>query len=441
MATRDRRKRLRETTSDIISVQLAKTIVESTEYVISKETKRKRKSKPAVRGFDFQKLWLKLLVRNPKFWGKFIRASDKDIYMFAKQLSLMLESGLSYHRAFTILFEQSPSAKIRYICFYVLAGLHRGERLAKLLLEFVDDLGEYFVGIVSAGERTGTLGEVLSNLADNIERQISIKQKVKSALTYPMLVIVFGLGITYFLFKFILPRIFEVVKSANVKLPFYTILIMRVTDFMGNPMNIAYLLVGVLLIYLCFLAFVRTPPGRMLWENIKLRIPVYGKLNRLYLSATFLRIFALTLESGTPMLTALEMAKRAVGSRLMDMIVDWAKSRLKEGARFSDIFGRYTYKSRPDSGYISSDERLMLSLINDIFPSMARGLINIGDYAGDLSFPIMKYVAFAEEEIDRTLEVISSVIEPLLILVLGFMIGTILLAVMVPMYQMLKGFS
>ena len=425
---------------DAISSQLAKSIVESTEYTLKKERERRAGKLGSNRSF-LSTLMFKLLLKNPKFWGKFFRASEKDVYMFAKQLSLMLGSGLNYHRAFSILFEQSQSPKIKYMSFYVLAGISRGERLAKLLLEFSSDLGEYFVGVVAAGERTGTLAESLSMLADTIEKQINIKHKVKSALSYPMLVIFFGIGITFFLFRFVLPNIFKILESSKAKLPFYTIALMNFTNFLANPLNIVYLILGIALIYLAFLQFIKTPIGRTLWENVRMRLPIYGRLNRLYISMTFLRIFAVTLEAGLPLLTSLEIAKRATKNKLLDMIVDWAKTRLKEGARFSDIFGRYSFKASPGTELISPDEKFILSMVEYIFPSLARGLINVGDHSGDLVFPIMKYIEFAETEIDRTLETISSIIEPLLIVLLGLMVGFILVAVMMPMYQMVSSFS
>ncbi len=421
---------------------LAKVVAESAQEALVKqqELRKKAVTLKRKRGAFLSDLFFKALVRNPKFWGSFITIPDKELYIFTRQLSLMLGSGLSYLRAFKILFQQAEHPKIKYLCYNVLLGLEKGKRLSELLKEFEEDLGGYYIGVVAAGERTGQIDYVLRVLADQLEKHINLKKKVQSALVYPILVTLFGIGIVFFIFRFILPNIFSMLKTSGIKLPFYTVMFMHFSEFLQNPINLVYLFLFLVILFVIIKLVLSTPAGRIFWDNFKMRMPVYGKLTRLFLSLTFLRIFALVYEAGLPLLTSLHIAKRATNSRIMDMLVDWAIMRLKEGVRFSDIFGFHPYKANPQT-QLSSEEKFMLSLVEDIFPSMARSLIYIGDHAGDLVTPIRKYVEFAEEETYRILENISSIIEPILILIIGVLVGVILLSVMVPLYSMIQGFS
>ena len=371
---------------------------------------------------------------------KFIKTkiSLKDLSMFVSQWGTMMEAGLDLNKALFILFNQTENIRLKQIVDYIYQVVSTGGTISKALRSFEKELGGYFIGIIEAGEKSGLLAENLKQLAISLERQAKIQAKVKSALTYPVMVITFALLLAFGIFQFVLPNIFSVLKDMNINLPFITVVLMALTDFMKTPYF--YILFFSLTIgaYVFYVRFSKTKKGKEVIDIIKMKLPIFGNIIKAYLVVNFFNTLSSLLATGTPMLRALEITKQVLDNSIFHRIIDYAIVKISEGKTLSDIFFKFIKgQYNPNTTILSDEDKLIISIIRDLFDPMARQMISIGDETGKIEEVLKKYADFTEEQLNRTVESISSVIEPLMIVFIGVFVAVILLAVMVPLYSVI----
>ena len=401
---------------------------------IAKESLKKSNTKDSKKQLDdIKKVEL---ATKAKFFKQ--KISLKDLSMFVSQWGIMMEAGLDLKKALFILFTQTENIRLKQIVDHIYVVVSGGGTISKALRDYEKELGNYFIGIIEAGEKSGLLAENLKQLANSLERQAKIQAKVKSALTYPIMVITFAVLLAFGIFQFVLPNIFAVLKDMNVNLPIITVILMGLTDFMRTPYFYILFLGTIIGGYLFYNNFSKTKRGKEVLDIIKMKLPIFGPIIKSYLVVNFFNTLSSLLATGTPMLKALEITKQVIDNSIFNRIIDYSIIKISEGKTLSDIFFKFVKgQYNPNTTILNEEDKLIISIIRDLFDPMARQMISIGDETGKIEEVLKKYADFTEEQLNRTVESISSVIEPLMIVFIGGFVAVILLAVMVPLYSVI----
>jgi type IV pilus assembly protein PilC len=325
------------------------------------------------------------------------RVKLTDIALFCRQFSTMIDAGVSLVRCLDVLSEQSTSPKLRRIINDLRAEVEQGNTLSKAMSKYPAVFNNLFVGLIRAGEVGGVLEESLQRLSSFLEKDVELRRKVKSAMTYPTIVAVVALGIVLFLCMFILPKFMALFTDLGLKeddFPVMTLMLMNFSNFLTQKWYLMLLIVGVFII--AFKMFTRTKFGRRAFDRFKLKVPVFGKLNHKVALARFARTLSTLLSSGVPILQAMETVAGTVSNEIISDAVLDARARIREG----DVISEPLKKSK-------------------MFPPMVVQMIAIGQESGSLDTMLTKIAEFYEQEVDAAIAGLTAAIEPVLIVFLG----------------------
>jgi type IV pilus assembly protein PilC len=340
----------------------------------------------------------------------FGRVSGRDLSIFCRQFSTMIDAGVSLVRCLSVLEEQSSSARLRAIIREIQAAVESGETLSRALTRWPRIFNNLFVGLVRAGEVGGVLDETLNRLATFMEENERLRRKVKSAMTYPVLVLIFATVVVIGLVTFILPQFVAVFTDLGIdqNLPAPTRVLVQISEFLTTKW---YMVIGgMLLFFVSFSQYTHTRIGRRHWDWAKLKAPVFGKLNHKIAIARFSRTLSTLLVSGVPILQALETVAGAVDNEIISDAVMAARAAIREGEQIGDPLQR-----------------------SGMFPPMVVQMVAIGEETGSLDAMLSKIADFYESEVDATLASLTAALEPLLIVTLGFIVGFIVISMFMPL--------
>jgi len=358
-------------------------------------------------------------VPMPAFMERFQKVKLTELSIFCRQFSTMIDAGVSLVRCLDVLGEQNSSPKLKKIIMDLKAEVEAGNMLSKAMSKYPTVFSNLFVGLIRAGEVGGVLEESLQRLSTFLEKDVELRRKVKAALTYPVLVSVVALGIVMFLTIFIVPQFLKMFLDLGLKaedFPAMTMSLKVFSDFMVYKFYYVAMIVAALW-FACKL-FGRTKVGHRFFDLLKLKVPVFGKLNHKVALARFSRTLATLLSSGVPILQALETVAGTVSNDVLsDAILD-ARARVREG----DTISEPLYKSK-------------------MFPPMVIQMISIGQEAGSLDTMLSKIADFYDGEVDAAIASLTAAIEPLLIVFLGVTVGYIVIAMFLPLVGLIQGLS
>lgn len=351
--------------------------------------------------------------------GGFGRVKLSDLSIFCRQFSTMVDAGVSLVRCLSVLGEQTVSPKLRRIIADIESEVQGGQTLSKSMAKYPNVFSSLFVGLIRAGEVGGALEESLQRLSTFLEKDMELRRKVKGAMTYPCIVMVVALAIVIGLVTFIVPRFLELFTDLGMKedaMPVMTLMLMKFSHFLTSKWWIA---LGVLIAFLiAFKMFVQTRIGRRIYDRVKLKAPVFGKLNHKVCLARFSRTLATLLTSGVPILQALETVSGTVANEIIGDAILEARSRIREGDRIGDPLQK-----------------------SKMFPPMVVQMISIGEESGSLDQMLTKVADFYESEVDAALQSLTSAIEPLMIVVLGAAVGFIVISMFMPLLAIIGELS
>jgi type IV pilus assembly protein PilC len=360
-----------------------------------------------------------MAVPMPAFLERFQKVKLTELSIFCRQFSTMIDAGVSLVRCLDVLGEQNSSPKLKKIITDLKLEVEAGNMLSKAMSKYPGTFSNLFIGLIRAGEVGGVLEESLQRLSTFLEKDVELRRKVKAALTYPVLVSVVALGIVMFLTIFIVPQFLKMFLDLGLKaedFPAMTMSLKIFSDFMVYKFYYVAMIVGALW-FACKL-FGRTKVGHRFFDLVKLKIPVFGKLNHKVALARFSRTLATLLSSGVPILQALETVAGTVSNDVLsDAILD-ARARVREG----DTISEPLYKSK-------------------MFPPMVIQMISIGQEAGSLDTMLSKIADFYDGEVDAAIASLTAAIEPLLIVFLGVTVGYIVIAMFLPLVGLIQGLS
>ncbi len=344
-----------------------------------------------------------------------------DLSIFCRQFSTMIDAGVSLVRCLDVLSQQQSNPRFNRIFLDVLREVEAGQTLSKSMAKYPGVFSNLFIGLVRAGEVGGVLEETLQRLSTFLEKDVEMKRKIKSAMTYPTIVMSAAVLIVVGLCKYIVPTflgLFEtMLPHGRADFPALTLGLVAVSDFLTGP-KFFLVILTVVAVTTAFKAFIKTNFGMHAWDKFRLKVPVFGKLNHKVALARFSRTLGTLLTSGVPILQALETVAGTVSNVVISDAIMEARARIREGDRIGDPL----IKSK-------------------LFPPMVVQMISIGEESGSLDAMLAKIADFYEDEVDAALAALAVAIEPMLICFLGVAVLLIILGMFMPMIVLIQSLS
>jgi len=340
--------------------------------------------------------------------------APKDITIFARQFATMIGAGLSLTKCLQILAQQSATAALRVITSHIGRDVESGQSLSDALSKHPTVFPPIFVNMVRSGETGGVLDEVLNRVADHFEREQMIKGRIKSAMTYPAAMGGLVFIVLAAMMIFVVPTFQNMFKTMGGDLPLPTQILVNISEGVRSWPGLVFLVVvigGTLL----FRWWTNTDEGRYTWDSIKLRMPVFGKLIRKMALSRFTRTFGTLVAAGVPILAALDIVGTTSGNEVIARAVKKVRSAIKEGETIAKPLAE-----------------------NPVFPAMVVQMISVGEETGALDAMLSKVAEFYDEEVTAGVDGLTSLIEPLMMATLGVVVGGIVIALYMPMFEVIN---
>ena len=334
-----------------------------------------------------------------------------DLVVFTRQLATMIDAGLAMVQSLQALAEQTTNKVMRDTIKDVCARVEGGDSFSEALKKHPKVFIKLYVAMVGAGERGGLLAEILARLATYLENTARLRKKVKSAMMYPIAVTTIAIGITIFLLIKVVPVFAEVYRGFGSKLPGPTQALIDLSNFVKS--YILYIVPAMVGLVYGWLAYIKTKTGREFWDRSRLRMPIFGVIAHKICLARFTRTFASLIRSGVPILEVLGIVSNTVGNVVMEKAVRTAAGDIERGESISTALAKHP-----------------------IFPSMIIRMITAGEQTGKIEQMLERISDFLDEEVETTLSGLTSLIEPLLIVFLGFTVGGIAICMFLPIFKM-----
>lgn len=336
----------------------------------------------------------------------------KDVSIFARQFSTMINAGLSLTKCLTILGQQTESAALREIITQLGKDVEAGQSLSDSLGKHPKVFPPIFVNMVRAGETGGVLDEVLARVADHFESELALKAKVKSAMTYPIAMGGLVLIVLAAMMIFVVPTFEKMFKDMGGELPAATQLLVDASHVVSSIWGLV-ILVGIFAVIFTFKWWSKGP-GKTVWDAAKLSMPVFGSMVRKIALARFCRTFGTLVSAGVPILTALDIVADTAGNDIVAAAVRHARAAIKEGETIAKPLSE-----------------------SKVFPSMVVQMIGVGEETGALDTMLNKVANFYDDEVATATDGLTSLIEPLMMATLGVVVGGMVIALYLPMFQVI----
>ena len=348
------------------------------------------------------------LVRLPTRFGR--GPSTQDVLAFTQQLATLLEAGMELDRSLAILLDLTDNERFRSILRGVLADIQSGSSFADSLAKHPRLFSRLYVNMVKAGEASGVLEMILSRLAGFLERSKAVRDEVTSAMIYPLLLLLVGGGAVVVMMNFVIPRFAQIFADTKQLMPLPTRILLAISTFTTSYW---WIFLGLIVVgWVALRAYLQTEEGRVRWDQWKLELPLLGSLIREIEVSRFARTFGTLLQSGVPVLPAVSIVKETITNR----VIAGAMSRLQEGAK----------RGEGISGPLRA---------TGAFPSFSIHMAKVGEETGKLEEMLIKVADTYDERVRRTVKRLTSLLEPVLILSLGAIVGFIVLSMLLAIFS------
>ncbi len=335
----------------------------------------------------------------------------KDLVLFTRQFATMVDAGMALLGCLNGLAHQTKSRVMRSVLKDVCARIERGDSLSDALAKHPKVFDKLYVCMVASGEEGGLLPEVLSRIATDLENAARLRRKVKSAMMYPTVVTVVAIALTIFLLAKVVPVFGETFDSFKGKLPAPTQFLIRLSNFVQAWLVLIVLaLGGAIYGWFCFL---KTRFGREIWDTWRVKLPIFGGIAHCICLARFARTFSSLLRNGVPILNVLEAVSKATGNVVMESSINAAAEDIKRGERIADSLAKHP-----------------------IFPDMIIRMMSADEQTGRIDNMMERMADHLEEEVETTLSGLTSMIEPVLIVFLGVVVGGIVICMFLPIFKL-----
>jgi type IV pilus assembly protein PilC len=334
-----------------------------------------------------------------------------DLVMFTRQLATMMDAGLAMVQSLQALAEQTTNKVMRDVIKDVCARVESGDSFSEALSKHPKAFSRLYVAMVGAGERGGLLAEILARLATYLENTARLRKKVKSAMMYPSVVTIVAFVITWVLLRVVVPKFKDIYKDFGAQLPTPTMVLIAFSDLVGKY---TFFIVPILVVGIySWLAYIKTKGGREFWDRARLKAPIFGAIAHKICLARFTRTLSSLIRSGVPILEVLQIVSSTVGNVIMEKAIRDSAVDIERGEGISAALGKHP-----------------------IFPTMIIRMISAGEQTGKLESMLEKVSDFLDEEVETVLKGLSDLIEPLLIVFLGVVVGGLAICMFLPIFKM-----
>jgi len=373
---------------------------------------KKDKAKAAAKPKAAKKRGGNINIKIPGFGG----VKAKALTTFTRQLATLVDAGLPLLRGLRVLEKQEKPGTLKDILGQLAASIEGGSTFSEALAQHPKVFNRLFVNMVKAGELGGVLEVVLKRLAEFSEKAQKIKGKVKAALFYPIAVLIVAIGIMVLLMTFVVPKFKDVFGGMGVTLPGFTVFVLAVSDIIRN--NILGTMGVIAIFVVVFLLFIKTKFGRLVWDKTKLKLPPTGQVVTKVSISRFTRTLGTLVSSGVPILQALTIVKETAGN----VVIANAVAKVHESVKEGETITAPLEASR-------------------VFPPMVISMVDVGEQTGALPEMLLKIADNYDEEVDNAVAAMTSLLEPIMIVFLAVLVGSIVIAMFLPLIAMISNLS
>jgi len=367
-------------------------------------------------GFFVTRIVEKRRAFNPFiFLERLFKVGLKELTIFSRQFALLLNAGLTLSEAIDTIEEQTQNNSFREILHKVKLDIQGGETLTRAMQKHPRAFSNFFVSMVHSGEIGGALDSILERVAVFYEKELDLKQKIKSAMVYPTMVSVMALVISLFMLLYIVPQFaafYSDFSGGEAQLPALTRKMIALSDWLLANW---YYLLTIPIFVILFIKFRNTKWGHIILDPLVLRIPIFGPLARKVAITRFTRTFGTLTQSGVPILEAMEVSKNTATNEVISRAIVYTRDRIREGETIHGPMKR-----------------------TKVFPPIVTNLISVGEEAGNLEEILFKLSDYYDAEIDATIRAMASLIEPLMIICIGAVVGLIVVSLYLPIFNLVN---
>lgn len=350
-----------------------------------------------------------------RFAMMYHKTGSGDLIFFTRQLASMLTSGLTLMQALQVMKNQSNKVVMSELVSGIIADIENGSSLSTALEKNPKFFSPIYIALIRTGESSGLLDKVLARLADNLEKQQKLKQTIRGALMYPIIVILMMIAVITIMMIFVVPQLSSLYGNLNISLPFTTLVIVALSDFSVTfwPVILISLVVG----YFSFRKWYKTPTGRALFDGLILKLPLFGKIISLAMTAEFTRTFGLLIGSGSLIVDSLQKTADIVGNVHYKSAITIVANRVEKGISVGD-----SMEASP------------------IFPPMVVEMVKIGEQTGKLDESLLRVSEYYEREVEQSVRTITTLLEPIIMVFLALGVGFLIFAIITPIYNLMSAF-
>ncbi|MBW4560007.1 MAG: type II secretion system F family protein [Mojavia pulchra JT2-VF2] len=349
-----------------------------------------------------------------KFQTSMVKVSVKDKAVFSRQFAALTNAGVAIVRSLGVLSEQCSNPKLKAALIEISGDVQTGTNLSDAMRKHPQCFDNLYVSMVQAGEIGGVLDEVLNRLAKLLEDVARLQNQIKAALSYPVVVGFLATAIFVGMTVFLIPIFANIFKEIGVELPALTQFLMTCSEILRSWWSLV-IIAAIMAFMFAYKQYYKTRVGKETIDRLSLKMPLFGDLIQKSAVARFSRTFGALTRSGVPILTCLEIVRDTSGNQVVANAIDAARAEIQQGGMISIALQKEA-----------------------VFPAMAIQMMSIGEETGELDAMLMKVADFYEDEVEQAVKALTSVLEPLMIVVLGGMVGTILLAMYLPMFKVFE---
>ncbi|MDO8655198.1 MAG: type II secretion system F family protein [bacterium] len=341
----------------------------------------------------------------------FEHVSGKDVVTFSRQIAIMFKSQVPLVESLHTISQQSTNQAFKEKILKMSEGVEGGTAFSKVLSDYPEVFSPFYVNMVRSGEVSGKLSEVLNKLADHLEREYGLVSKIKGAMVYPIFVVALAVGVLFLMVFFVVPRLTEVLQESGQELPAITKGVIGFTVFIRSWgwLLLLFLIAGGTV----FMRWSRTKEGRDAVGRVLLRIPLISPFLKMLFLSRFAENLATLIAGGIPITQSLEISAAIVGNSVYEQIIEESKDSISHGTQISSTLQRHPKE----------------------FPPLFTQMLQVGERAGNMEETLLAVARFYQQEVDRTVDSLLSLLEPLLIVTLGLGVGFLMAAVVLPLYQ------
>jgi len=342
----------------------------------------------------------------------FERVSDKELVLFSRQLSILFKSKVSLVESLQVLAVQNENASFREKIFKLAEDVEAGTSLSGALSRYPKIFSSFYIAMIKAGESSGKLSEALSYLANHLEREYHLTSRIKGAMIYPALIVIVAIVVVALMIFFVIPQLTEVLVETGGELPVITQIVISVSNFLKNWGWMV--LLGILALILAISKYYRTKEGKRFFDRFYLQLPLINPILKMVYLARFAENLSTLISGGLPIAQALETTGDIVDNTVYKEIIFKTRDEVRRGESISSVLARFP----------------------EAFPPIFTQMALVGERTGTLDKTLMNLVEFYQEEVDRTVSNLLSILEPVLIVFLGVVVAGLMAAVLMPLYRM-----